>query len=147
MLFRSRMEKMRTKYKKCNPKLCYGKELFDNEKGISDLPDKAWDEIMKNLKIWKTSYKEFELNLDENFEQYIEELKSIKPEVFIRIFNNKEVVDSILPAIFPDGRALSEYAKFLKVKYKDKDKYNDLIDKIDKYVKTRKKSGEKKHGI
>mgnify|MGYP004531351583 CR=1 FL=1 len=143
-----RMEKMKSKYKRCNPKLCYGKELFDNRKGISDLPDEAWDEIMLNLKIWKTSYKSFDLDLDKSVSEHIDEIRSIKPEVFIRIFNNKEVVDDILPAIFPEGTALREYAKFLKTKYKNKDKYNNLLNEINKYVeKRRKKIGEAKNGI
>ena len=141
-----RMEKMKNKYKKCNPKLCYGKELFDNKKGIADLPDEAWNEIMSNLKIWKTSYKSFDLDLDKSVSEHIDEIKSIKPEVFIRIFNIKEVVDDILPAIFPTGGALEQYAEFLKVKYKDK--YNDLINEINKYVKKRReKIGDGKSGI
>lgn len=135
--YKQRMKKMENKDEKCYPKLCYGKELFENGKGIDSLPDNAWDEIMVNLREWKTSYKEFELNLDKNFQDNMKELKSIKPEIFIRIFNNKEVVDDILPAIFPEGIALNEYAKFLKEKYKDK--YDNLINEIDKYVKNRNK--------
>lgn len=132
-----RMEKMKNKYKKCNPKLCYGKELFDNKKGISELPDTAWSEIMENLKIWKTSYKSFDLDLDKTVSEHMDEIKSIKPEVFIRIFDNKEVVDDILPTIFSTGEALEQYAEFLKLK--NKKEYSSLIEKINEYKKKRAK--------
>lgn len=136
-----RMEKMKNKYKRCNPKLCYGKDLFDNKKGISDLPDEAWDEIILNLKIWKISYKSFDLDLDKSVSEHIDEIKSIKPEVFIKIFNNKEVVDDILPAIFPTGEALEQYAEFLKLK--NKEKYRGLIEKIKAYKEKRVKINNK----
>lgn len=105
------------------------------------MPDKAWSEIMENLKVWKTSYKSFELDLDRSVSEHIDEIKSIKPEVFIRIFNNKEVVDDILPAIFPTGEALEQYAEFLKLK--NKEKYSSLIEKIKAYKEKRTKINNK----
>lgn len=92
---------------------------------------------MENLKIWKTSYKSFDLDLDKTVSEHMDEIKSIKPEVFIRIFDNKEVVDDILPTIFSTGEALEQYAEFLKLK--NKKEYSSLIEKINEYKKKRAK--------
>ncbi|MDE7082464.1 MAG: restriction endonuclease [Clostridia bacterium] len=105
------MKKMGADYK-CGPCLCYGEELFT--KGIiKNLSKDIWEETLSYLKIWKDTLPDMpEINFDREPRDTFEEIISLKPIVFRKLFGNEEIRTQILPILFPTGdvfKLLKEY--------------------------------------
>lgn len=105
------MKKLGADYK-CEPFLCYGEELFT--KGIiKNLNNDSWEETLSYLKIWKDTLPDMpEINFDLEPEDTFEEIMSLKPIVFRKLFSNEEIRTQILPILFPTGevfKLLKEY--------------------------------------
>lgn len=85
--------------KKENINLFYGKELMEYfEKEF------IWDEILEHLEKWKKNGgDEIELNFEKNWSETKEELiKNVSKFVWKKIINNKEIVNEVLPILFPN---------------------------------------------
>lgn len=65
-----------------------------------------WDEITEYLFKWKMSEEnKIELNLEEDWKETKKELKeNVSKNSWKKIINNKQVVDEILPILFPTGK-------------------------------------------
>ncbi len=104
--------------------VCYGKEFFD----IIGEPE-IWKEIMIYLKKWRSELPEMpEINFDKNPEDSFEEIKDLSPQVYRKLFDNKELYDEIILTIFPEKRVL----KFLLHYFKQQEQkiYKTLVDKL-----------------
>lgn len=105
------MKKMGDDYH-CKPYLCYGEELFT--KGIiKNLGKDIWKETLCYLKIWKDTLPDMpEINFDRDPKDTFDEIISLKPIVFRKLFGNEEICTQILPILFPTGevfKLLKEY--------------------------------------
>lgn len=102
----SQMDKMANLYD-CEPKLCYGTELFEKEN--STIPNEMWDELIKYLKMWHETLPELpEVNFDNKCDEVFEEIKDISPSIYRKIFENEEIKKQILPILSPDCKILNK---------------------------------------
>ena len=89
-----------------NINLFYGKELMDYLGKCF-----IWDEILEYLEMWKKSSSDIELNFEKDWLATREELiNNVSKFVWKKIINNKEIVDEILPILFP-GEGYKEILK------------------------------------
>ena len=77
-----------------------------------------WDEMTKYLFQWKLSEEnKIELNFEENWEETKKELKeNVSKNSWKKIVKNKQVVDEILPILFPEGK-YKEILKEININY------------------------------
>lgn len=130
------MEDM-AKFYGCSPKLYYGEEIFNNHKdGIKDFPIEMWNEIIEYLTKWKETLPEMpEVNFDANADKAFEELKDLSPYIYRKIFENDDIIEQIFPIIFASGEVLRKLDDYFKSK--DKEVYNNIALKIEKYLEER----------
>ena len=80
--------------------LCYGGQFFGSV--FPDTP--IWDEVERHLRRWKGCLPPApEIRFDEGC---IEEIKTVSPSNYCKLFGNDQVWAEIIPAIFPDRRTL-----------------------------------------
>ncbi len=102
----SEMDKMNKLYD-CEPKLCYGEELFNSTN--SNIPMEMWNEILEYLKIWHETLPDLpEVNFDKNCDQVFEEIKDLTPSIYRKLFENEELERQILPILSPEGKILEK---------------------------------------
>ncbi|GAB4433930.1 MAG: hypothetical protein OHK0040_04780 [bacterium] len=90
----------------------YGSELFDFL-GHSNV----WNEILEYLSLWRKEIPELpEINFDFNAEHTFQEIKDLNPSVFRKLFSNDELLEEIIPILFPEKKTL----KLLKDYFKSK---------------------------
>lgn len=95
------IKKLSLRYK-INLHLVYGKELFSKLK-----KENIWDEIINHLENWRQSIPDLpQVNFDINPEQSFDELKTISPALFKKLFSNYKL-NEILKNLFPENKTLN----------------------------------------
>lgn len=104
----------------------YGKTLFDYL-GYSDI----WNETLEYLAIWKKEIPDLpEINFDLDAHHTFEEIKDLKPLVFRKLLENKEIFNEIVLTLFPEKKTL----KLLYEYYSQKQEtiYRTIANKLNK---------------
>lgn len=128
--YSNEMDKMSKLYD-CEPKLCYGDELFYPEN--SNIPMEMWNEILEYLKVWHETLPDLpEVNFDVNCDNVFEEIKDLTPSIYRKLFENEELERQILPILSPECKILEK----LKVYFLEKGDmvHIKLAEMIDDYT-------------
>lgn len=103
--------------------LFYGDELFKflNIKN-------AWAEILDYLKQWKEEVPELpETNFDLNAETSFDEIKSVSPTCYRKLFANEEIFHEIILTLFPQKKTLNLLLYYFESKSNEKIIYKTLF--------------------
>lgn len=117
------IDKLSRKYKKhaVALHLCYGEELFTHLQ-----MDGVWDEILSHLKKWRKGLPELpQIDFDADAEASAEEIQSLSPSVFKKLFSNSEL-DETLCALFPQGDTLRLLGEHFAKQDRNRAKYREL---------------------
>ena len=89
--------------------LVYGSELFELEQ-----MNFVWDEeIISFLLKWRKNLPDLpELNFDLNPEFTFNEIKNLSTTIYRVLFDNPEIINTIFPIIFPEGKTLKLLKSF-----------------------------------
>jgi len=110
--------------------LDYGEELFE----FLGHPE-IWKEILQYLKDWKKEIPELpETNFDLDAESSFEEIKDLNPALFRTIFENDEIFNEIVLAIFPEKKTLKLLLNYFKSKSDEKTIYKTLSELLKKRI-------------
>ena len=107
--YKERLEEMKKSYG-VELYLFYGKDFFDFLK-------LKWAEILQYLKKWKKELPDIpEINFDKNVKETFEEIKDLSPQIFNKIFSNKEIFNKIILTLFPEKKVLKLLLEYFNTK-------------------------------
>lgn len=143
----SQMESMGNDYL-CTPRLFYGEDMFTE---IDCFSTEIWEEVICYLDRWKNTLPDMpEVNFDLNVDDVYNEIKSLEPIVFRKLFTNSDIVNQIFPIIFPEGKVLRKLLLHFEA-HKGPSVYRSIvsyiIDILDKYYIKSKYSLEHFSGV
>lgn len=121
------LAKMATDYN-VETHIFYGKSLFD----YLEYPD-IWNEILEYLSIWKKEIPDLpEINFDLDAYHTFNEIKDLKPLVFRKLLENKEIFNEIVLTLFPEKKTL----KLLYEYYSQKNEtiYKTIANNLLKFI-------------
>ena len=117
--YQSRLKEMERQYG-VKLYLFYGGEFFK-------FFNLDWIEVLKHLKNWKKELPDIpEINFDKEPESTFEEIKDLSPQIFNKIFSNKEIFNEIILTLFPQKKVLKLLLKHFKEK-SDETRYKNLF--------------------
>jgi Holliday junction resolvase-like predicted endonuclease len=106
--------------------LCYGKEFF-----IYLQMEDVWDEITEYLIKWREALPDIpEINFDIDAKQTFEEIKDLRPLVYRKLFDNKEIYEQIILTLFPQKETLKILLKYFKELGKEQTVYMNLYESL-----------------
>ena len=110
--------------------LFYGDELF---KFLN--MENAWTETLDYLRQWKEEIPELpETNFDLNAEISFEEIKTLSPACYRKLFVNDEIFNEIILTLFPEKKTLKLLLNYFKEKSNDKKIYKTLFEAIQQKI-------------
>jgi len=110
--------------------LFYGDELF---KFLN--MENAWTEILDYLRQWKEEIPELpETNFDLNAEISFEEIKTLSPAYYRKLFVNDEIFNEIILTIFPEKKTLKLLLNYFKEKSNEKKIYKTLFETLQQKI-------------
>ena len=110
--------------------LFYGVELFDFlQQG------KTWSEILKYLEQWKKEIPDFpETNFDIDAESSFEEIKSLSPALYRKLFQDNVIFNEIILTIFPEKKTLRLLLDYFKEKSSEKIIYKTISKALEERI-------------
>lgn len=93
---------------------------------------RAWDEILKYLKKWKTNIPDFPVtNFDLNADSSFAEIKNLSPRIYKKILENDNVFNEIVLVLFPEKKTLYLLLDYFKSKAKKATAYKTIADLLE----------------
>ena len=110
--------------------LFYGIELFDFLQ-----QEKAWSEILKYLEQWKKEIPYFpETNFDIDAESSFEEIKSLSPALYRKLFQDDIIFNEIMLTVFPEKKTLRLLLDYFKEKSSEKIIYKTISKALEERI-------------
>jgi len=110
--------------------LFYGVELFDFLQ-----QEKTWSEILKYLEQWKKEIPDFpETNFDIDAESSFEEIKSLSPALYRKLFQDDIIFNEIILTVFPEKKTLRLLLDYFKGKSSEKIIYKTISKALEERI-------------
>ena len=110
--------------------LFYGVELFDFLQ-----QEKTWSEILKYLEQWKKEIPDFpETNFDIDVESSFEEIKSLSPALYRKLFQDDIIFNEIILTVFPEKKTLRLLLDYFKGKSSEKIIYKTISKALEERI-------------
>lgn len=117
------LKKMSTDYG-VSVNISYGKDFFESINLSA-----VWDEIIVNLKRWKSELPDTpEINFDIEATNSFEEIKDLSASIYRKLFDNEELYNEIVLTIFPDKKVLKLLLNYFR--QKKAKVYQTLVEKL-----------------
>lgn len=90
--------------------------------------------IIQHLTKWREGLPDLpEVNFDINAKKTFEEIKDLSPNVFIKLFSNKDLED-IIKTVFPTGETLKLLAEYFEAESRDHKIYKTVLGLLNKII-------------
>ena len=108
----------------------YESELFDLV-GMS----RQWEDLIQHLKKWRQDIPELpNINFDLETEASFEEIKDIRPSIFVKLFSHQELRD-VVKILFPTGETLELLKDYFQSQ--NMSQHKEAAQSIDRYLQSR----------
>jgi hypothetical protein len=127
--YKTELEKMANDYG-VKLYLFYGVELFDFLR-----QGKVWNEILEYLEKWKKEIPDFpETNFDIDPESSFEEIKSLSPALYRKLFQDDIIFNEIILTVFPEKKTLRLLLDYFKQKSSEKIIYKTISKALEERI-------------